>query len=153
MPAQAAVSSASINELTATLKLDGANDNVTVSVAGGVLVHGQTTGGLASGTDWDSATDGVQTVPADRRVHGHRERRGRQRLAGGDREGHGDRQLGLSGEDGDDVLTGADTNDTLDGDTATTGSSARAAHDVMNGGAGNDTAVWNNGDGTDADQR
>src|SRR5215207_5484959 len=64
-PAQAAVVSASIEGETATLNLDGADDNVTVSVIGGVLVHGQTTGGLASGSDWDSAEDGDQTVPAD----------------------------------------------------------------------------------------
>ena len=64
-PAEAAVSSASIDGLTATLNLDGADDNVTVSVSGGLLVHGQTTGGLASGSDWDSATAGDQTVPAD----------------------------------------------------------------------------------------
>jgi hypothetical protein len=65
VPAQAAVSSASTNELTATLNLDGADDNVTGSVAGGLLVHGQTTGGLNSGSDWDSETEGDQTVPAD----------------------------------------------------------------------------------------
>src|SRR6266511_645144 len=65
VPAGAAVSSASINGTTATLNLDGADDNVTVSVSGGLLVHGQTTGGLNSGSDWDSATAGDQTVPAD----------------------------------------------------------------------------------------
>src|SRR6266511_3309146 len=64
-PAGAAVSSASINGTTATLNLDGADDNVTVSVSGGLLVHGQTTGGLNSGSDWDSGTAGDQTVPAD----------------------------------------------------------------------------------------
>src|SRR5215204_2005059 len=62
-PAQAAVGSASINELTATLNLDGADDNVTVSVSGGLLVHGQTTGGLNSGSDWNSAAAGDQTRP------------------------------------------------------------------------------------------
>ena len=65
VPADAAVSSASIDGTTATLNLDGADDNVTVSVSGGLLVHGQTTGGLNSGSDWDSATAGDQTVPAD----------------------------------------------------------------------------------------
>ena len=64
-PAEAAVSSASIVGGTATLNLDGADDNVTVSVSGGLLVHGQTTGGLNSGVDWDSATAGDQTVPAN----------------------------------------------------------------------------------------
>ena len=64
-PADAAVASASIQGATATLNLDGAEDNVTVSVSGGLLVHGQTTGGLASGSDWDSATGGDQTVPAN----------------------------------------------------------------------------------------
>src|SRR5262245_65829272 len=69
-PADAAVSSASIAGGVATLHLDGADDNVTVSVSGGLLVHGQTTGGLASGSDWDSATAGDRTVPADRPVVG-----------------------------------------------------------------------------------
>ena len=40
VPAQAAVSSASTVGTTATLNLDAANDNVTVSVSGGLLVHG-----------------------------------------------------------------------------------------------------------------
>src|SRR3954471_10655428 len=65
IPAQAAVSSASLVGGTATLNLDGADDNVTVSVSGGLLVHGQTTGGLNSGSDWDSAVNGDQPVPAD----------------------------------------------------------------------------------------
>jgi hypothetical protein len=63
-PADAAVSSASISGPTATLNLDGADDAVAVTVAGGVLVHGQTTGGLATGADWDSTTAGEQTIPA-----------------------------------------------------------------------------------------
>ena len=65
VPAEAAAVSASISGEAATLNLDGADDNVTVSVSGGLLVHGQTTGGLNSGSDWDSATAGDQTVPAD----------------------------------------------------------------------------------------
>src|SRR5881398_763309 len=64
-PASAAVSSASIVGGVATLNLDGADDNVTVSVSGGLLVHGQTTGGLNSSSDWDTATAGDQTAPAD----------------------------------------------------------------------------------------
>src|SRR5437763_575487 len=64
-PADAAVSSAAISGTTATLNLDSADDNVTLSVSGGLLVHGQTTGGLNGGSDWDSATPGAQTVPAD----------------------------------------------------------------------------------------
>ena len=94
VPAQAAVSSASINDLTATLNLDGADDNVTVSVVGGLLVHGQTTGGLASGSDWDSGTAGNQTVPADGTRTVDRQRRRRQRLDHGGRQDHRARQLG-----------------------------------------------------------
>src|SRR5437763_12333143 len=115
VPASAAVSSASISGTTATLNLDGADDNVTVSVSGGVLVHGQTTGGLNSGADWDSATPGDQTVAADGTfvvvVNG----------------GAGNDSLAvlaknteivtaaLNGGSGDDVLTGSDTGDSLDG--------------------------------------
>ena len=106
VPAQAAVSSASINDLTATLNLDGADDNVTVSVSGGLLVHGQTTGGLASGSDWDSEEDGDQTVPAD----------GTRTVIVNGGEGNDaitvvakNTELassGLNGDGGDDVLTG-----------------------------------------------
>ena len=149
IPAQAAVSSASINDLTATLNLDGANDNVAVSVVGGLLVHGQTTGGLASGSDWDSAVVGDQTVPADGT---------RTVIVNG---GNGNDSItvvakttelassGLNGDGGDDVVTGPDSNDTLTGGEGDDRLVAGKGDDVMNGGAGNDTLVWNQGDGTD----
>ena len=149
VPADAAVSSASFDGATATLNLDGANDNVTVSVSGGLLVHGQTTGGLNSGSDWDSATDGDQTVAAFGTstviVNG----------------GAGDDSItvlakntelassGLNGEAGDDVLNGADSNETLNGGDGNDRLVAGKGADIMNGGAGNDTLVWNNGDGSD----
>jgi len=148
-PAGAAVSSASITGATATLNLDGADDNVTVSVSGGLLVHGQTTGGLNSGSDWDSATPGDQTVPADGTfgivVNG----------------GDGNDSLTvlaknteitgakLIGDAGDDVLTGADSNDSLGGGDGNDRLVGAKGTDTMSGGAGNDTLVWNNGDGSD----
>jgi Ca2+-binding RTX toxin-like protein len=149
VPAQAGVSSATINGQVATLNLDGADDNVTVSVSGGLLVHGQTTGGLAGGSDWDSATAGNQTVPADGTfvvvVNG----------------GDGNDALtvlaknseivtaGLSGGSGDDVLTGSDTGDSLEGNDGNDRLVGAKGTDVMSGSAGNDTLVWNNGDGSD----
>jgi Ca2+-binding RTX toxin-like protein len=149
VPAGAAVSSASITGTTATLNLDGADDNVTVSVAGGLLVHGQTTGGLNSGSDWNSATGGDQTVPADGTF--------RVVVNGGD----GNDSITvlaktteiagatLNGDGGDDVLTGADTSDTLDGGDGNDRLVGAKGVDQMSGGAGNDTLVWNNGDGSD----
>jgi Ca2+-binding RTX toxin-like protein len=149
VPAQAAASSASIDGATATLNLDGADDNVTVSVSGGLLVHGQTTGGLNSGSDWDSAKSGDQTVPANGNfgvvVNG----------------GGGNDSITvlaktteitgakLLGEAGDDVLTGADTNDSLSGGEGNDRLVGAKGNDNMTGGAGNDTLVWNNGDATD----
>src|SRR5262245_6372374 len=115
VPASAAASSASIDGTTATLNLDGADDTETVSVAGGLLVHTATGGGLASSADWDSATAGDQTVPADGTFTVV--------LNGGD----GNDALtvlaknteivdaSLNGEGGDDFLTGADTGDALSG--------------------------------------
>src|SRR5437763_8435547 len=148
-PANAAASSASISGTTATLNLDGADDNVTVSVSGGLLVHGQTSGGLNSGSDWDSATPGDQTVPANGTfgvvVNG----------------GDGNDSLtvlaksteittaGLSGGSGDDVLTGSDTGDSLEGGPGNDRLVGGKGGDVMIGGDGNDTLVWNNGDGSD----
>ena len=149
VPADAAVSSASINGTTATLNLDGADDNETVSVSGGLLVHTATGGGLNSASDWDSATAGDQTVPADGTftivVNG----------------GDGNDSLTvlaktteiaaakLNGEGGDDVLTGADTNDALSGGDGNDRLVGAKGTDLMSGGAGNDTLVWNNGDGSD----
>jgi Ca2+-binding RTX toxin-like protein len=149
LPANAAVSSASIDGLTATLNLDDANDVVTVSVAGGLLVHGQTTGGLNSGTDWDSGTAGDQTVPADGT---------RTVIVNG---GGGNDAItviakatelassGLNGDGGDDVLTGPDSNDTLTGGDGNDRLVAGKGDDLMQGGTGNDTLVWNQGDGSD----
>ena len=150
VPAQAAVSSASIVGTTATLNLDGADDNVTVSVSGGLLVHGQTSGGLNSGSDWNSATPGDQTVPADGTfvvvVNG----------------GDGNDSLtvlaknteivtaALNGGTGDDVLTGSDTGDSLEGLDGNDRLVGAKGADDMNGGDGNDTLVWNNGDGSDS---
>jgi hypothetical protein len=149
VPAGAAVSSASVDGLTATLNLDGANDVVTVSVAGGVLVHGQTTGGLNSGSDWDSATPGDQTVAADG-VHTVIVNGG----AGNDAitvlaKTSELASSGLNGDGGDDVLTGPDSNDTLTGGDGNDRLVAGKGDDLMQGGAGNDTLVWNQGDGSD----
>ncbi len=148
-PAQAAVSSATIDGLTATLNLDGADDNVTVSVSGGLLVHGQATGGLNSGSDWNSAVAGDQTVPADgtRTVI----------VNGGDGSDSVTviaraaelASSGLNGDGGDDVVSGPDSNDTLNGGDGNDRLVAGKGDDAMNGGAGNDTLVWNQGDGSD----
>jgi Ca2+-binding RTX toxin-like protein len=149
LPAHAAVSSATIVGSTATLNLDGADDNVTVSVSGGLLVHGQVTGGLASGSDWDSATAGNQTVPADGTFSVV--------VNGGD----GNDSITvlaktteiagatLNGDGGDDVLTGADTNDVLHGGDGNDRLTGAKGSDEMDGDAGNDTLVWNNGDASD----
>jgi Ca2+-binding RTX toxin-like protein len=149
VPASAAVSSASINGMTATLNLDGADDNVTVSVAGGLLVHGQTTGGLNSGSDWDSATAGDQTVPANGTfgvvVNGGDGNDAITVLAKST-EIDGAKLLG---DGGDDVLTGADSNDSLGGGDGNDRLVGAKGTDTMSGGAGNDTLVWNNGDGSD----
>jgi hypothetical protein len=145
-PAEAAVGSASINGTTATLKLDGADDNVTVSVSDGLLVHGQTTGGLNSGSDWDSAKDGDQMVPANGTfiivVNG----------------GEGSDSITvlaknteiiaaeLIGDGGDDLLTGADSGDSLGGGEGNDRLVGAKGGDDMSGAAG---TVWNNGDGSD----
>jgi Ca2+-binding RTX toxin-like protein len=149
VPADAAVSSASIGATTATLILDDTDNNVTVSVAGGLLVHGQAGGGLNSGSDWDSATPGDQTVPANGTfgviVNGGDGNDAITVLA----KTTEIRGVELTGGNGDDVLTGADTNDTLFGGGGNDRLVGAKGQDVMNGGDGNDTLAWNNGDNTD----
>src|SRR6266545_5275341 len=148
-PADAAATSASFDGATATLNLDNADNNVTVSVAGGLLVHGQTTGGLSDGTDWDSTIAGPQTVPANGTV------------VVIVNSGSGNDVIsvlakttelaasGVNGGGGDDVLTGADSNDTLNGGDGNDRLIGAKGNDAQNGDAGNDTLVWNNGDGSD----
>ena len=147
--ADAAASSASINGKTATLNLDRSDDNETVSVAGGLLVHTAVGGGLNSATDWDSATPGDQTVPAN----------GTFQIAVDGGDGNDSitvlaktteiTGVFLSGGVGDDVLTGADTSDSLDGGDGNDRLVGAKGTDKLNGGIGNDTLVWNNGDGSD----
>jgi Ca2+-binding RTX toxin-like protein len=149
VPAQAAAGSASISGTIATLNLDGADDNETVSVSAGLLVHTAAGGGLNSVRDWDSATAGDQTVPADGTFEVV--------VNGGD----GNDSITvlakqaeiaaaeIHGDGGDDVLTGADSDDRLDGGDGNDRLVGGKGDDLMLGGAGNDTLVWNQGDGSD----
>ncbi|HEX3318578.1 MAG TPA: calcium-binding protein [Solirubrobacteraceae bacterium] len=149
LPADAAATSAETVGNTATLNLDGADDNETVSVVGGLVAHTAVGGGLNSAIDWDSATPGDQTVPAD----------GTFSIAVDGGDGNDSitvlakttevAGVFLSGGTGDDVLTGADTSDSLDGGDGNDRLVGGKGTDKMNGGAGNDTLVWNNGDGSD----
>jgi Ca2+-binding RTX toxin-like protein len=149
VPAQAAVSSASLDETTATLNLDGADDNVTVSVAGGVLVHDQPPNGLNSGSDWDSAEEGDQTAAADGLftviVNGGDGNDSITVLAKTTELASAE----LNGDGGDDVLNGPDGTDALSGGDGNDRLVAGRGNDVMSGGAGNDTLVWNQGDASD----
>jgi Ca2+-binding RTX toxin-like protein len=148
-PANAAVTSASMDNNVATLNLDGADDNVTVNVQNGVFVHGQTGGNLNSTKDWDSTTDGDQTVPANGTwaiVVNAGDGNDAITVLAKDTEVAG---VTLNGEGGDDVLTGADSADTLNGGEGNDRLTGAKGPDTMNGGNGNDTLVWNNGDNTD----
>ena len=151
IPADAAVGSASIDDATATatLNLNAADDNVTVSVSGGLLVHGQKGVGLNSGSDWDTAIDGDQTVPADGTITVV--------VNGGDGNDAltvraKDTEIAfavLNGQGGDDALTGADSGDVLSGGEGDDRLVGAPGDDLMGGGPGNDAFVWNNGDGSD----
>jgi Ca2+-binding RTX toxin-like protein len=149
VPAGAAATSATIVGKTATLTLDRSDDNETVSVVGGLVAHTAVGGGLNSANDWDSVTPGDQTVPADGTFH----------IAVDGAEGNDSitvlaksteiADVFLTGGVGDDVLTGADTSDSLDGGDGNDRLVGAKGADKMNGGAGNDTLVWNNGDASD----
>ncbi|MBD0327946.1 MAG: calcium-binding protein, partial [Pyrinomonadaceae bacterium] len=62
-------------------------------------------------------------------------------------------RITASGGDGIDSLTGGSAADLLNGDSGndvlTGGRSAAGTRDSVNGGNGNDTIIWNNGDGSD----
>jgi Ca2+-binding RTX toxin-like protein len=148
-PANAGVSSASIDGKTATLNFDAADDTETVSVSSGLLVHTATGGGLNSTSDWDSAKAGDQTVPADGTftvvINGGGGNDSLTVLAKSTEIA----DATLNGDGGDDVLTGADTNDGLNGADGNDRLVGAKGTDLMHGDGGNDTLVWNNGDGSD----
>jgi hypothetical protein len=147
--AEADVSSASFDGTTATLNLDGANDNLTVSVSDGLLAHTGVPGGLAGSLDWDSEKPDVQTVPADGTVdlviNAGAGNDTINVLAGSSALA----RATVNGEAGDDFLAGAETDDRLSGGDGNDTLFGRQGTDVMSGGAGDDTFIWENGDGSD----
>src|SRR4051794_14091623 len=132
--ANAAVTGATTGD-TATLTGDAANDNIVISVSGTNLRHNLATTlvgpGFRSPTDFDSTVDGEQTLTA---------------AAG---------RLTIDGGGGDDIIVGGPNLDTLRGgdgdDRLTGGPNAKPTKESIEGGAGNDVMIWNNGDGDDVD--
>src|SRR4051794_14917996 len=132
--ANAAVTGATTGD-TATLTGDAANDNIVISVSGTNLRHNLATTlvgpGFRSPTDFDSTVDGDQKLTA----------------AGG--------RLTIDGGTGDDIIVGGPNLDTLLGaagdDRLTGGPHNPAQKEPIEGGAGNDVMIWNNGDGDDID--
>jgi Ca2+-binding RTX toxin-like protein len=110
-----------------TLVGDAANDTITIGKDGGLLTH-NTLAGLESATDFDS-DPGVQTL-ADTAT------------------------LTIDGGGGDDIIVGGPNLDTIkggEGDDRLTGGPNATGIESIEGGAGNDVMIWNNGDGDDSD--
>lgn len=145
--AASAAYTGAVNGTTVTLTGDDAADALTVGETGANLNHSPLAG-FNSDIDFDSATPGDQTLPADGSIT----------LvvnAGG-----GDDTVTIAtanlaagstydGQAGNDLITGNNAAENLrggDGDDRLVG--ARGSDD-FEGGAGNDTLVWNNGDGSD----
>ena len=126
--ANAAVTGA-VTGNTATLTGNDANDNIIISVSGANLRHNLS--GFNSNLDFDSTQAGDQTLTA---------------AAG---------RLTIDGGDGDDIIVGGPNLDTLrggNGDDRLTGgpnNAPKPAKESIQGGAGNDVMIWNNGDGDD----
>jgi Ca2+-binding RTX toxin-like protein len=120
----------------ATLTGDDANDTITIGVSGGLLTHNLA--GFNSNVDFDSTTDGDQTLPATASLT----------INGGDGNDV------ITGGPGDDIINGGNGVDTIDGgdgDDRITGGDggSDAAREQILGGNGNDVMIWNNGDDSD----
>src|SRR4051794_36270434 len=121
---------------TATLIGSDGNDNIAITVSGANLRHtlptqAATPGRFNSNLDFDSTQDGDQklTAAAGRRT--------------------------IDGGTGDDIIVGGPNLDPLRGgagdDRLTGGPNNSAEKESIEGGAGNDVIIWNNGDGDDID--
>jgi Ca2+-binding RTX toxin-like protein len=128
---------------TATFAGDAAADNITLGVnQDGLITHNA--GGTAT-TDFG----GGKTFKSDNTLTVD--------VTGGD----GNDTINLSGADllassidggaGDDIIVGGDPAETIDGGDGNDRITGFKGNDTVNGGNGNDVMIWNNGDGTDAD--
>lgn len=136
--AQAATSIA-VDGTTVTITGDGADDAVTLTVAGGDLaVNGATD--LGGGVTVD-ANDDLQIVvaPGD----------GRDTVTASALAADQYGSLVVDGGAGDDLLTGGIDVDALRGGAGDDRIVGGRGNDDLDGGDGNDTLVWNNGDNSD----
>ena len=150
--ADAAVTAKLDSPTAITLTGDAAADTIVLSDNTGLLTHNQTGNGFNSPKDFDNATAGDQTVPADGSVTVTI-------LGGGGNDTINASAATVAaavidGGDGDDILTGSPKNDTITGgagnDRITGFKNSSAADEDIKGGDGNDVMIWNNGDGNDA---
>jgi Ca2+-binding RTX toxin-like protein len=122
--ANAAVTGA-VSGNSAVLTGDAANDNIVVSVDGGLLRHNLGTAtGFNSANDFDSAVAGDQTLTNAA-------------------------TLTIDGGAGDDIIVGGPGADHLIGNEGNDRLTGAPGADDVDGGNGNDVMIWNNGDGND----
>ena len=122
--ANAAVTGA-VSGNSAVLTGDAANDNIVVSVDGGLLRHNLGTAtGFNSANDFDSGVAGDQTLTTAA-------------------------TLTIDGGAGDDIIVGGPGADHLIGNEGNDRLTGAPGADDVDGGNGNDVMIWNNGDGND----
>lgn len=137
----------SINAGTKTITLtgDGTGEVLTVSETGGNLAFALA--GQPASVDFDPATAGDQTAPADSTFSVVVD------MAGGDDQvtftTSNVAATTVAGGDGNDLLGGTDKVDTVSGGAGNDRIVPGKGNDTMNGGDGNDVLVWNNGDNND----
>jgi Ca2+-binding RTX toxin-like protein len=128
VPAAAnATVTATITAGNGTITGNADNDTITIGKEAGLLTHNNLAG-LETPTDFDS-TPGVQTL-ADTA------------------------SLTIDGGGGDDIIVGGPNLDTIrggEGDDRLSGGPNATGIEPIEGGAGNDVMIWNNGDGDDSD--
>lgn len=122
--ANAAVTGA-VSGNSAVLTGDAANDNIVISVDGGLLRHNLgTASGFNSANDFDSGVAGDQTLTTAA-------------------------TLAIDGGAGDDTIVGGPGADHLIGNEGNDRLTGAPGADDVDGGNGNDVMIWNNGDGND----
>lgn len=124
---------------------NNANDALVIDVEGGLYTHNRGPGEFNSKFDFDSTIAGDQTLASNAALT--------IRAGGGNDTVTGPTvdsgPLTVFGDDGNDVLTGGRSADTLNGGANDDRIIGFRGADTMNGDAGNDLLIWNNGDGTD----
>jgi Ca2+-binding RTX toxin-like protein len=145
---------AAVTGANGTLTGDDGNDTITITNSGGLLQHNDLGPAFNSASDFDSTQNGDQTIPVGGTLTIN-SGGGNDTINAAASGLTADLALTVDGGAGDDTITGSGRQDSIRGgadDDRITAGPNPGTSETINGDAGNDVIIWNNGDGNDINE-